>query len=169
MLSGVPISPAFTLRPAVLNCSLLYLCPPNFTSIHTRTSATTAKNTPKPQTMTQLRQTNTRGQLASTAVRKLSHRKSWCVQTDHGAIFCKAHLTLAHDLCIAHPATCGSANVPSSKNDVLSSYSCRPNRLGVPSSTRVYSPILAAASRCPVQSCPFADCYWALDTSTASF
>lgn len=44
----------------------------------------------------------------------------------------------------AHPATCGSTNVPSSKNDVLSSNSCRPKRLGVPSSTRVYSPIRAA-------------------------
>lgn len=49
---STPINPAFTLRPAVLNCSLLYLCPPNFISIQTRIRATAAKKTPKPQTMT---------------------------------------------------------------------------------------------------------------------
>ena len=50
---STPMSPAFTLRPAVLNCSELYLWPANLTSIHTRIRATQAKKTPKPHTMTQ--------------------------------------------------------------------------------------------------------------------
>ena len=49
---STPMSPALTLRPAVLNCSELYLWPANLTSIQTSISAMQAKKTPKPHTMT---------------------------------------------------------------------------------------------------------------------